>query len=96
MSNCRYGANGPGCAWFPQQDPVGIDAGAFHTDVLAVGSAGLLLLHERAFVDARGLVERLQGALGESFEAVLATEHELPVRDAVAALPAASTTLTVA
>jgi len=70
-----------------QQDPVGIDAGAFHTDVLAVGTGNVLLLHERAFVDTEALLTRLRAALGDAFVAVVATEQELPLADAVAAYP---------
>jgi len=70
-----------------QQDPLGIEAGAFHTDVLAVGNANLLLLHERAFANHAALLEQLRARLGEEFRAVVATEHELPLSDAVAAYP---------
>src|SRR5207245_6935924 len=74
-------------ALFPQQHPIGIDAGAFHTDVLAVGSGNLLLLPEFAFVDSEGLLGKLLELRGSSFIAVLATESELPVASAVAAYP---------
>ena len=70
-----------------QQDPSGIDAGAFHTDVLAVGTGALLLLHERAFVEHDSLLATLSNKLGPEFRAVLATEQELPLADAVAAYP---------
>jgi succinylarginine dihydrolase len=70
-----------------QQDPLGIEAGAFHTDVLAVGNANLLLLHERAFVNHTTLLEQLRARLGDEFRAVVASEAELPLNDAVAAYP---------
>jgi succinylarginine dihydrolase len=70
-----------------QQEPLGIDAGAFHTDVLAVGTGSLLLLHEHAFVDTERLLEQLRARLGDEFQAIVATDVELPVRDAVAAYP---------
>jgi succinylarginine dihydrolase len=70
-----------------QQDPRGIDAGAFHTDVLAVGSCSLLLLHERAFLDPDALLTKLSARLGADFRAVVATEAELPLSDAVKAYP---------
>jgi succinylarginine dihydrolase len=70
-----------------QQDPLGIEAGAFHTDVLAVGNANVLLLHERAFVDHEQLLAQLQTRLGAELQAVVATELELPLSDAVAAYP---------
>ncbi|MFL5277880.1 MAG: N-succinylarginine dihydrolase, partial [Myxococcales bacterium] len=46
----RLGQVDPTRALFPQQHPIGIDAGAFHTDVVAVGNGHVLLLHELAFV----------------------------------------------
>jgi succinylarginine dihydrolase len=74
-------------ALFPQQHPAGIDAGAFHTDVLAVGSGRALLLHELAFVRHEELLKKLRELLGEEFFAVVATEKELPVAAAVSAYP---------
>jgi len=70
-----------------QQDPLGIEAGAFHSDVLAVGNAQLLLLHERAFVSHQALLAELGTRLGEEFRAIVASERELPLSDAVAAYP---------
>lgn len=70
-----------------QQDPRGIDAGAFHTDVLAVGNGNVLLLHERAFVEHEALLAALRTRLGPDFRAVVASEGELPLSDAVAAYP---------
>jgi len=70
-----------------QQSPVGIDAGAFHSDVLCVGNEGLLLLHERAFLDHEALVAELRLRLGGELEVMVATERELPIAEAVAAYP---------
>ncbi|MBX5480997.1 MAG: N-succinylarginine dihydrolase [Myxococcaceae bacterium] len=86
---------GRAIALFPQQDPSGIDAGAFHTDVLAVGNDGYLMLHERAFVDPRAWIKTLQDSLGDAFRYTLATDRELPVKDAVAAYPFNSQVLTL-
>ena len=77
----------PSAAIFPQQHPLGIDAGAFHTDVLAVGSGRVLLLHELAFAEPCALLAKLQAQLGESFCPVFASESELPAAHAVAAYP---------
>jgi succinylarginine dihydrolase len=85
----------PAQALFPQQDPAGIDAGAFHTDVLAVGNDGFLMLHERAFVDAPGLLKALRSKLGEGFRTVTATEEELPSDAAVRCYPFNSQVLTL-
>ncbi len=72
---------------FAQQHPDGIDRGAFHTDVLAVGTGSFFMLHELAFVGHEELTRRLGETLGESFRSIVATEAELPVADAVAAYP---------
>ena len=50
----------PDACLFPQQSPAGIDAGAFHTDVLAVGNDGFLMLHEEAFVAAEPFLQTLR------------------------------------
>jgi succinylarginine dihydrolase len=80
---------------FPQQSPTGIDAGAFHTDVLAVGNGSFLMLHEHAFVNAPGLLTALKRLLGDGFAYVLAKETELPAAKAVAAYPFNSQLLTL-
>ena len=76
----------PRC-FFAQQHPGGIDAGAFHTDVLAVAQGRLLLLHELAFADEAALVDGLRRVLGDEVFVVRAAEGELPVDRAVAAYP---------
>lgn len=85
----------PGQAMFPQQDPDGIDAGAFHTDVMAVGNDSFLMLHEKAFVEHEGLLQALGAKLGHQFTYAIATEKELPASDAVAAYPFNSQVLTL-
>ena len=70
-----------------QQAPEGIDAGAFHSDVLCVGSGRFFMLHARAFVDTASLVEELERRLGSEFSLCLASNEELSLGDAVAAYP---------
>lgn len=77
----------PAHTLLPKQAPAGIDAGGFHTDVLAVGSGRLLLLHELAFEQPKALIDALHGALGPELNVVLATEDELPVKAAIEAYP---------
>lgn len=77
----------PARVLLPQQHPAGIDAGAFHTDVLAVGHRDVLLVHELAFADAAGLERELRARLGDELAIVTATSDELPVEDAVRAYP---------
>ena len=85
----------PALTLFRQQAPRGIDAGAFHTDVLAVGNGGFLMLHEDAFVEGDALLAELQRRLGSSFSHCLATRGELPVEAAVAGYPFNSQVLTL-
>ena len=80
---------------FPQQHPDGIDAGAFHTDVLAVGNESFFMLHELAFHDRHALLADLSGALGHELFIVEASEKELPSARAVGAYPFNSQVLTV-
>ncbi len=72
---------------FPQQAPLGIDGGAFHTDVLAVGNEGFLMLHEHAFTDPSAVLAWLRAKLGDAFRHTLARDSELPVQAVVAAYP---------
>lgn len=85
----------PARALFPQQHPDGIDAGAFHTDVLGVGNGNVLLVHELAFLELDRLVADLRARLGDELRVVVATAKELPVADAVAAYPFNSQLLTL-
>ncbi len=78
-----------------QQCPDGIDDGAFHTDVLAVGNRDFLWLHERAFRDPRALLAAIQSRLGAQFSFRLVTEAELPARLAVRCYPFNSQLLSV-
>ncbi|MCA1827062.1 MAG: N-succinylarginine dihydrolase [Myxococcales bacterium] len=91
----RLGQVAAAQALFPQQHPAGIDAGAFHTDVVAVGNGNVLLLHERAFMDVEGLLNALRTLLGPKLVSYLATEAELPIKAAVAAYPFNSQLLTL-
>ncbi|HEY1694141.1 MAG TPA: N-succinylarginine dihydrolase [Polyangiaceae bacterium] len=77
----------PGRCLFPQQHPDGIDAGAFHTDVMAVGNGPFLMLHELAFADDARLVDELRALLGDELFVVRASTSELPPESAVAAYP---------
>lgn len=70
-----------------QQHGHGIDAGAFHTDVLAASNDGFLMLHEHAFVHHRDLVIELKRRLGDDFRCVVAHETELPAKEAVSSYP---------
>jgi succinylarginine dihydrolase len=77
----------PARTLFPRQHPGAIDAGAFHTDVVAVGHRRFLMLHERAFADGDAFLRRLRAVAGDGLRVVVAAEGELPLADAVAAYP---------
>ena len=78
-----------------QQHPAGIDAGAFHTDVLAVGHDNFFMLHELSFLELGALRSQLQALCGPDLHLVLASDAELPVADAVGAYPFNSQLLTL-
>lgn len=79
------------CA-FIQQDPRGIDAGAFHTDVVGVGNQGFFMHHELAF--AEDVAALLRARIG-GVEILRASADELPIADAVSAYPFNSQVLTL-
>jgi len=79
----------------PQQHPLGIDAGAFHTDVLAVGHDDFLMLHEHAFTDWPALRAQIEKLCGPALHLVVASDAELPIADAVGAYPFNSQVLTL-
>jgi succinylarginine dihydrolase len=85
----------PSLCLFPRQHPDGIDAGAFHTDVLAVGNAHFLMLHELAFADDARLLDELRRLLGDELFVVRASQAELPASSAVAAYPFNSQVVTL-
>jgi len=78
---------GEGSVLLWQQEPLGIDLGAFHTDVLWVGNESFVMAHELAFVDMAGLLDELRRRLGDRFRHCLAAESELPATEAIAAYP---------
>jgi succinylarginine dihydrolase len=78
---------GEDSAVFWRQHPSGIDAGAFHSDVLAVGNENVLLLHELAFAHHEKLLATLRAKLGSELTVCFASDQELPVADAVASYP---------
>jgi succinylarginine dihydrolase len=82
--------------FFPQQHPAGIDSGAFHTDVLAVGNGSFFMLHELAFRDDAHLLEEARRLLGDELCIARAACDELPPERAVASYPFNSQVLSLA
>ncbi|UAL08712.1 N-succinylarginine dihydrolase [Caulobacter segnis] len=73
-------------AVFPQQGKAAIEGGAFHNDVVCVGTRECLFFHERAFEDRAGMERQVRAAAGDLFEPafVEVSEADLPMADLVA------------
>ncbi|HEX5243182.1 MAG TPA: N-succinylarginine dihydrolase [Tepidisphaeraceae bacterium] len=72
---------------FVQQNPIAIDAGAFHNDVVAVGNLNVLLYHQAAYADARAFTVEVKtkfASLAE-IEPILieVSESEVPLAEAI-------------
>jgi succinylarginine dihydrolase len=69
---------------FAQQNPVAIDAGVFHNDVIAVGQGAVLFCHERAYIDQQAVLAELATRVGTAFMPVVVAERDVCLADAVA------------
>jgi len=70
---------------FAQQNPVAIDAGVFHNDVIAVGNGNTLFYHDMAFLNEEKVLSDIRARLtGAELEAVRVSSAEVPLEDAVA------------
>ena len=71
-----------------QQNPVAIDAGVFHNDVISVGHQNVLLCHEQAFLNQAAVLEliaqRFEQQFGQPLHIVEISTAQLPLADAVA------------
>ncbi|MFQ5346620.1 MAG: N-succinylarginine dihydrolase [Rhodothalassiaceae bacterium] len=71
-------------ALFVQQNPVAIDGGAFHNDVVAVANRHVFFYHEDAFVDAATLQDDLRRAApGIDFRFIEVPRSAVSLEDAV-------------
>ena len=72
---------------FIQQNPLAIDAGVFHNDVVSVGNLNVLLCHESAFVDQATVLGDLRKQFQQRCDAELCvievSEQNLSLADAV-------------
>lgn len=70
---------------FLRQSQAAIDAGAFHNDVVCVGTRTTLFFHELAFEDKHGALEAIRRAADGLFEPVFVEvpESEVPIGDAI-------------
>ena len=78
--------HGAARAIFPRQGRAAIEGGAFHNDVVCVGTRECLFFHERAFEDRAGLERQVRAAAEGLFEPVFVdvSEADLPLADLVA------------
>ena len=70
---------------YARQSLKAISAGAFHNDVVCVGSLDTLFFHENAFENTEAVIMRIQNASKNSFKlnTVMVPEAEVPLEDAV-------------
>lgn len=70
---------------FARQSAKAINAGAFHNDVVCVGTLETLFFHEHAFEDTAGLLNDLRTASDGLFELkpVMVPDAEVPLADAI-------------
>lgn len=70
---------------FAQQNPLAIDAGVFHNDVIAVGNGNTLFYHDMAFLNEAQMLEEVRERLtGAELETVRVSSTDVPLEDAVA------------
>jgi succinylarginine dihydrolase len=70
---------------FIRQGQAAIDAGAFHNDVVCVGTLQTLFFHESAFEDKAAALKAIRDAASGLFEPVFVEvpENEVPIGDAI-------------
>jgi succinylarginine dihydrolase len=68
-----------------RQNPAAIEAGAFHNDVVCVGSLNCLFFHEFAFADKEQVLNDISTAAKDLFEPVFVevSEKDVPIGDAI-------------
>lgn len=70
---------------FARQSAKAINAGAFHNDVVCVGTLETLFFHEHAFEDTEDTLKKLRAAAEGRFELqpVMVPDAEVPLQDAI-------------
>jgi succinylarginine dihydrolase len=82
----RQHALSPSHTFFTQQNPLVIDSGAFHNDVVSVGNKNVLFYHELSFLDpsaVQKLSTKFKAACGVDLIGVMVKDTEVPIKDAV-------------
>lgn len=80
----RHGIN-PLRSVFAKQSATAIEAGAFHNDVVCVGTRDTLFFHEHAFEDTSGVLDSLNRSAEGLFEMnpVMVPDADVPIEDAI-------------
>lgn len=72
---------------FAQQNPLAIDAGVFHNDVISVGHENLFFYHELAFVNTDAVVEeiceKMESHCNTKMTLIKVSAKQVPLEDAV-------------
>nr|WP_308909033.1 N-succinylarginine dihydrolase [Pseudokordiimonas caeni] len=74
----------PGKVLMVKQNPVAINAGAFHNDVVAVSNRDVFFFHDQAFEDSASLTGAIQKAMGDTpMHFIEVASSDVPLEDAV-------------
>jgi len=72
---------------FAHQNPVAIDSGVFHNDVISVGNEDVFLYHEKAFSESGAVLEEIRRKFyqccGSELVLIEVSEDSIPLSDAV-------------
>lgn len=68
---------------FAQQNPVAIDVGVFHNDVISVGHQNVFFYHEKAFLNTPQVIRQLQDTMQEKLCLIQVGDSELSMIEAV-------------
>lgn len=72
---------------FAQQNPIAIDAGVFHNDVISVGNENVFLYHEQAFLDTSRVIQEIAGKFSrvsqKAFIPIKVSAQEVTLQEAV-------------
>lgn len=66
-----------------QQNPLLIDQGVFHNDVIAVGNQQILFCHQYAFLNQDHVYHQLQQKVGADFSIIEVPDNAVSVEDAI-------------
>lgn len=68
---------------FAQQNPVAVDQGVFHNDVISVGNESVFLVHEDAFLHQNSVIAELQSKMDNHLQIIQVKREQISLADAV-------------